>query len=129
MEKKVSSIMLIDDDDITNFINRKVIERTKCAESIVAVTSAMEALKNLAADPAPGLIFLDINMPAMNGWDFIEEYRKINQESPDRRVIVMLTSSANPDDYARAQSLPEVSICIGKPLTDAAVLEIIKKYF
>lgn len=140
MKKKLSTVLLIDDDEPTNFINRYVINETNCAKSIKAVQSAEEALKYLSqcspaigaasdALAAPDLIFLDINMPGLSGWDFLEEYRKLPGHQKEKTVIVMLTTSLNPDDKMRAQTIREVADFKSKNLTPEMLSELLKVYF
>ena len=67
--------------------------------------------------PTAGLIFLDINMPGMNGWEFLEAYKKLPDEQTQKIKILMLTTSNNPDEEKKAVDIPEVKGFIHKPLT------------
>jgi CheY-like chemotaxis protein len=138
MKKKLSCILLIDDDEPTNFLNRLTLEQSGCAEHIRAIQSGQEALDFLAhkgkyrdgADcPHPDLIFLDINMPAMDGWEFLEQYRQLRPEQKVPVVMIMLTTSLNPDDEVRARAIPEISGFENKPLRVDRVKELLKSYF
>ena len=130
MSKKLSTVLLIDDDEPTNYLNKLIIEETGCAEKIKVVQSGNEAIKYLAHTgkkvPPPELIFLDINMPAMDGWEFLEEYKKI---SKGKVVMFMLTTSLNPDDEERSKMIKEISGFKNKPLTKEIVLEILENHF
>lgn len=137
MKKKLSTVLLIDDDEPTNFINSYIIDEVNCANSIKAVQSAEEALKYLSqcsagdtpdAAPAPELIFLDINMPGLNGWEFLEEYRKLTHLHK-KSIIIMLTTSMNPDDQLRAQFIEEVAGFRSKNLTPEMLNELLKEHF
>ena len=75
------------------------------------------------------LIFLDINMPKMNGWEFIEEFKKIDPIKRRKIVVVILSTSINPDDYNRAQDSAEISDFETKPLDADAIENIIYKFF
>lgn len=136
MERKLNCVLLIDDDEPTNFLNQVVIESSGYAEQIKTVQSGQEALDYLtntsAADhtyPCPDLIFLDINMPAMNGWEFLENYRNLDEESKGKVMIVMLTTSLFPEDKMHATELPEVSGFENKPLTREKLDRIIENFF
>ena len=134
MKKKLNCILLIDDDDATNFIHKIVIKKTECAEKVVAVTDGQAALDFLTSTedgkhPQPDLIFLDINMPIMDGWEFLDNYEQLNSEQKAKIVIIMLTTSLNPDDRSKAEILPNVSSFMSKPLTEEMLAEILEEYF
>jgi CheY-like chemotaxis protein len=129
MSKTLKCIMLVDDNVDDNFYHERVIRKSQKAEQVTSMTDAAEALKYLAsltqAEHGPELIFLDINMPGMNGLDFLAEYSKF----PNRAVVVMLTTSENPDDKARAFSYGVASDFRTKPLSKEILEDIIEKYF
>ncbi|AGA77359.1 response regulator [Echinicola vietnamensis] len=134
MNKKIKCVLLVDDDEPTNFINEIILKRTGLVEKIVPVQSGMAALEYInkagGSDyPRPELIFLDINMPGISGWDFLEEYKKLPQHLKAKNVIVMLTTSLNPDDDAKAKTYQEISEYRSKPLTYEKITEIIEKHF
>ena len=139
MKKKLRLILLIDDDHPTNCFNQMMIEDEDVAEEIRAIQSAGEALDYLSnrgkyqnngvTYPAPDLIFLDINMPAMNGWEFLEAYRQLPEFRRSAIVVVMLTASPNPDDAAMAHSLPSVSGFFNKPLSPATLQQVLQEHF
>ncbi len=127
-------MLLIDDDEPTNFYHQRVVEKSGCAEQCQAVNSGAEALAFLksAKDgmyPQPDLVFLDINMPAMNGWEFLEEYRKLKTEQQAQVVVVMLTTSLNPDDMHSAKVDEDISNFIHKPLDQGKLQEVLENYF
>lgn len=122
--EKISSkhILLIDDDEVTNMINEKLITKIYNFK-VTAFTDANEPLLNFKsgqyssiADP-PRLIFLDINMPQMDGWEFIEEFEKLPEEIRKNCSVVMLTSSIDTSDLEKAKNYPSVTEFISKPLT------------
>lgn len=134
MKEKLNCILLIDDDEPTNFINELVIKKAACTQKIVVKQGAREALEYLMSKedgehPRPDLIFLDINMPAMNGWDFLEEYRKLDELQKGKIVIVMLTTSLNPDDEEKARKIKEINDFKSKPLTKEILQEILLRYY
>ena len=133
MIKKLKCILLIDDNPDDNFYHERVINKINASEKVIAKTSAKEALEFLkekkdAAKP-PELILLDINMPGMNGWDFLVEYEKLDPKLKSSAVVVMLTTSQNPDDKKRAESLGVISDFKTKPLTKESLEEIIERFF
>ncbi len=136
--KDLDCVLLIDDDISTNFIHRKIVENTKISVDVKEITSAKEGLDYLThtgkyehdeAAPKPGIIFLDINMPGMNGWDFIAEYKKLDEKHKARIVVVMLTTSLNPDDELHAANVAEIATYLHKPLNIEAFANIADKYF
>lgn len=134
MKQRLNCVLLIDDDEATNFLNEMTIEEADCAQNVVAVQGGQEALAYLQAKqgdiyPQPDLIFLDINMPAMNGWEFLDEYRKLDKAMRGRIIVVMLTTSINPDDEEKSKTYEEVEDYLSKPLTREKLMEIIKANF
>lgn len=118
---KVNSILLIDDDAATNFLHRMVIEEYNFCEHIAEASDGLDALNYLQTKmatgyPQPDLIFLDINMPRMDGWEFLENYRELPSECKGGAVIAMLTTSLNPDDRERAKNFDCVQYFESKPL-------------
>lgn len=138
MHKKLNSVLLIDDDDGTNFINQMLMERAEIANTIVIALNGKEAIDYLTnsgkyktemgrQNPEPMLILLDINMPIMDGWEFLIAYRNlpINKSSK----IIMFSSTYNPDDKTRADSILEITEFRNKPLTNALLSDIMKTHF
>jgi len=131
MRKKLNCILLIDDNDADNHYHQIIIEQMNITESIQIAENGLEALAFLKKENqvAPELIFLDINMPKMNGWEFLEEYKNLDAKQKAEIVIVMLTTSANPDDIKRAETIAEVNGFKVKPLTEEMLNEILDKHF
>ncbi|MCO6360229.1 response regulator [Roseivirga pacifica] len=134
MNHKLKCIMLIDDDEPTNYLNKMVIEEAACAEQCITIENAKEALNYLKTFqelelPRPDLIFLDINMPAMNGWEFLNAYETLNEDQKGRVVIIMLTTSLNPDDMEKARNYQDVDGYKSKPLSLEMIQEVIKTHF
>ena len=126
--------MLVDDNHDDNFFHEREIKKIHLTNIVKTKNSGIEALeylksKNSNKDPHPDLIFLDINMPGMNGWEFLEEYNKLDKELQSHAIIIMLTTSQNPDDEARAKTWPFVSDYVTKPLTKEIMENIVNKYF
>lgn len=134
MVHKIKCILLIDDDKVTNFYNKKIVKKHNQFENIVAVTSGEDALnyiKNAKKGLCikPNLIFLDINMPAMNGWEFIEQYNKLDNAFTQDIKLVMLTTSNNPDDLKRSKTIETVDDFINKPLSTDILSDLIKSHY
>ena len=134
MEPKLKCILLVDDDEPTNFLNTTVINQMNCSETVVSMDSGLKALAYLTTKvedqyPQPDLMFLDVNMPAMDGWQFLEAYEKLTEAQRSRLVVVMLNTSINPDDEEKAKSNPLVDGFENKPLTGEELKDIIRKYF
>jgi len=138
MKTKLNCILVIDDDEPTNFLNQMILEESGCTRYIKIVQSGQEALDYLSNStgpgrvenqyPSPDLILLDINMPAMNGWEFLEEYEKRNQKH-NKIVTIMLTTSLFLEDKIRIKEMPGISGFENKPLTIEKVEKIVNNYF
>ena len=123
--------MLVDDSPDDNFFHEREIKKANLANIVITKGSAKKALEYLTSNEKPrsDLIFLDINMPGMNGWEFLEEYSRLDNKLQGDVIIIMLTTSDNLDDLARAKKWDIVSDYITKPLTRAMMKEIADKYF
>jgi CheY-like chemotaxis protein len=120
---KKSHILLIDDNDIDNYINNHIIKDNDITEKISIKRSAIDALDYLEAikddsDAFPDLIFLDVSMPKMDGFGFLEEFVKFPQAAEKKCSVIMLTSSNNPEDRAKAMNYHVVVDYFIKPLQD-----------
>ncbi|MBO9634198.1 MAG: response regulator [Chitinophagaceae bacterium] len=137
MKGKLNCILLIDDDEPTNFLNKMIIDEASCAENVQVEQSASDALDYLKTanteNPDPGngpdLIFLDINMPAMDGWEFLEEYERLTPEQKARVIVVMLTTSYNPEDEQKAKDHNMIAEFRNKPLTPEMLMDVLRKNF
>lgn len=128
MKKSLKCIMLVDDNKLDNFYHERVIRKHEAAQDVIAMPSAEEALHYLKNNnqPKPQVIFLDINMPGMDGWEFIEEFKKLPQYVRDTMVVIMLTTSQNPDHEAQARVTGILSDFRSKPLTPKMLDEVIE---
>jgi CheY-like chemotaxis protein len=130
MKNKLNCILFIDDDEPTNFLNKMVVDQYDCVREVRVLQSGQEALDYLSGNsPRPDLIFLDINMPAMDGWEFLEKYRHLPAERKADIILIMLTTSLNPDDKARTSDIPDVAGFENKPLVHSGLDDLLKRYF
>ncbi|NNC96085.1 MAG: response regulator [Chitinophagales bacterium] len=132
MNKKLNCILLVDDNEADNFFHELVIKELDCTRKVVSKVvgmSGIEYLKDISSVDyvRPELIFLDINMPAMNAWEFMDAFKDIPGELTKGIEVVILTTSLNPDDEQKAQSYPEISGFKIKPLTNEMLCEIVER--
>lgn len=127
---------MIDDDETTNYLNHRLLSRMSVAEDIKVVTNGEEALGYLrkafsgnAEYPFPDLIFVDIKMSVMDGFEFLDEYQKFDEDDKSKTVMLMLTSSASFYDLERLKKYPEVRKHYSKPLAEADIREIMQENF
>lgn len=133
----LSCILLIDDDTPTNYLHKMVIKKSGIETEVQALTSALDALDYLNGAGKfagqeirlPEMIMLDINMPAMDGWEFLEAYEQLNPEKRAKIIIIMLTTSLNPADRERAAKHKEVVTFLNKPLQPGILEEVIGENF
>lgn len=118
MTEKIKTVMLIDDEEIDQRNYKRILNRSGRVENIISFNYADEALKFLKENPGQNIdvIFLDINMPRMNGFEFLEEATQELGGDFARMVVVMLTTSINPSDRQRAQANPVVRAFLEKPM-------------
>lgn len=134
--KRLNTILLIDDDETTNYLNHRLLSRMDTAEEIRVVTNGEEALEYLRKAftgtegyPRPDLIFVDIKMSVMDGFEFLEEYEKFDESDKRRTIVMMLTSSASFYDLEKLKQFPDVLKHYSKPLAEADVREILTEHF
>jgi CheY-like chemotaxis protein len=134
MKKKLNHILLVDDDEACNFFHTHLIERLNCAEHVTQVSDGAEALEFLTtpvegAYPQPDILFLDINMPRMNGWEFLKAYEMLPDEQKAKIILILLTTSFNPEDKERAMAHPYVKDFANKYLSKESLLDILHRHF
>ena len=140
INQKISKILLIDDDEISNFYHEYLLQdKLKFEGEIRVCLNGKEGLncltnsqkKSVEREDAasPDLVLLDINMPIMNGFEFIKEYAKIKKKIQSKIIICMLTSSLNDQDCIKVMQIGNVDYFMTKPLEEEQLLEIIDKEF
>ncbi|GGK78087.1 response regulator [Rufibacter glacialis] len=126
--KKLKSILLIEDDEITNFLNQTVIEETGIAEEVIVALNGMEGLSYLqglqSPEAFPSLILLDINMPVLDGFSFIEEYKRLPLVEETSTKIVVLSTSGNASDINQMRSLG-ITTSLLKPLKESDFRKVV----
>ena len=130
---KYQTVMLVDDNEIDNFINLKIIEGAAFAEKVLIHTSSKSALEffrsievvgKLSDQLIPQIIFLDLNMPIMDGFQFIDDFMKMTKRFNVNTRIIMLSSSVNPVDMEKAKKNKFITRFVNKPLTEKILAEL-----
>lgn len=135
---EIKSILLVDDDSLGNLLNKIFIDKLNLEAEVDVVMNGQEALNFLIEKEennkslllTPCLLLLDIRMPVMDGWQFLEQYDKLIPEHiKDQIVIVMLTVSEEQSDRIKAMNDPNIQEFIKKPLSENAFKKLISKNF
>ncbi|WP_071885524.1 response regulator [Rufibacter tibetensis] len=126
--KRIKSILLIEDDEITNFLNQTVIEETGIADEVIVALNGQEGLTYLQSikcpEEFPTLILLDINMPVLDGFSFVEEYNRLPLVKETSTKIVVLSTSSNSTDMNQMRSLG-ITTCLLKPLSETDFRKVV----
>lgn len=122
----IDTIMMIDDDEATNFLHEIIINDAECCNNLIIIDDAQKALEMLKDEVQPNLLFLDINMPRMNGWEFLNAFEEIKRKKNLKVKIIIFSTSLNPQDKEKALEYENVSF-MSKPLTEDLIMEIVKE--
>jgi CheY-like chemotaxis protein len=133
--QKLSSVLLVDDDPTTNYLNRKLLERLAVTETIEVAQDGQQALslllercKHPTPAASPALLLLDVKMPVMDGFEFLAAYEQLPADCQQRVVIVVLTTSLHPQDVQRMEQLP-IAGFLSKPLTQEKIGQVMQEHF
>jgi response regulator of citrate/malate metabolism len=131
MKRKINCTLLVDDDIVSNFVSEKVIQVSNITNELKVARNGQVALKYIEKcsstdDPCPELIFLDVNMPVMDAFDFLYSYKEICKK--DKGAVVILTSSDNPYDIEQLSQF-DIMGYINKPLTSEKIDELMVKFY
>lgn len=134
MTPQLKCILLVDDDEPTNYLHQDVLEDIGISKNITVAETAAEALQllqrpKIADCKVPDIIFLDLNMPGMNGWDFIDEYAQMHRAYSKKPLIYILTTSTNPADKKKAEGIKEIAGFMSKPLTEDMIMNMVQQHF
>jgi CheY-like chemotaxis protein len=129
---KLKSILLIDDDDVTNFLHRSLLSELDLAENIIVKNNGLDGLKYIQSlkngTPYPDMIMVDLKMPVMDGFEFMQEFQKLKASEGKSSKLVALTTSSNPSDIKK---IDEIGIdgFMNKPLNKDKVQVIVEEFF
>ncbi len=126
---KVKNILIVDDSDATIFFNKTMISRSDCAEHISTAKNGQEALKYIKSTQPPELILLDINMPIMNGWEFLNAYQELDSAYQKSIIILMISTPLLEKDKSLIANIPYVQEFYGKMVSKEIIQDIIAKNF
>ena len=130
----IPTICLIDDDKVLQFVFKEIISIYNVADEILIFSDGSEAwdfFSDTQRDAAqiPDLVILDLNMPKMDGWDFLDHYISITDQLAKKPVIYIMSSSTHPNDKQKANTYDVVSGYIVKPFDEDKILAVVKEAF
>ncbi|THU38158.1 response regulator [Niastella caeni] len=123
----VNKILLVDDDEATNFLSRILLQKIHAAKEIMVAEDGRMALDLIQQTGCPDIIFLDIRMPQMDGFEFLDSLESTNKWKNAK--IIMLSSVVQAEDKERARAYSSVMDCLEKPITQEMVEKVTKEYW
>ena len=128
--KKINTFCIIDDDDIYQFTTAHLLKKMDLVNKIILFSNGQKAINFLKEEIGnieniPDVLFLDINMPVMDGWEFLEEYLRIKPMIPKTVAIYMVSSSVDEKDVLKAKSISALSGYLVKPISSQNIREVI----
>ena len=128
--RSIKNLFLVDDDEIFTFLTKRTIEETKLVDQIKIFNNGQDAIEFLekaagSKELLPEVILLDINMPILDGWGFLEEFISLQPSMGKRITIYVVSTSISPFDLERAKNISGVSDFIIKPITKAGLINIL----
>jgi len=131
--QKIDHVLFVDDDEITNYLNVRLVQKLKIANEIKVATNGLEALDLIKrnrkeGENCPNLIFLDLNMPLMDGFQFLETFSQLEDCIITPRIVVVTTSTNN-KDLDRLQHYSFISGYINKPMTTEKLQRVLDEVY
>lgn len=132
--KKFKSVLLVDDDPTINFVHKLFLTEWEVTDQIFTAANGQEALEFLAQNKdfgqhPPSMILLDINMPVMNGFEFLEAYEDLPESNKASVIMAMLTTSLHEKDRDKASKFINLDSYMSKPLEKDQLMKVIDKYW
>ncbi|WP_405411946.1 response regulator [Maribacter sp. Asnod1-A12] len=127
MSIKLKSVLLLDDNLATNYFHKKIIEKSGSTELVLEFRSGINALNYLGQEgiEPPELMMVDINMPIMSAWEFLDKFNKLKNKTNFGTKIILLSTSLSPADKEKADEIPLIKEVLLKPLTKESILRVV----